>query len=341
MLLCENLVSKIEVRLGESIAFQNRVSVDFRETSIVEKWSLKLISKKTKCIYIKKYRDDYYDDPSIICRKEFESAALYDGYFPASGCFHVVVPIFADLEVGVLVSEEAKGRDLFNITNSYLYRFFNRAILIKAYKESGRALKEFHKKTIGMEVFNYGELSSYINVRLEKLRSSVLTEFSEKDCNDIRNFFSDVGASLDGTLVSSASLHGDFVPPNMILDTDQLYLLDFSQFREGVVIDEICYFLVFCYFQGFKLNKRYWGLLGQEFLIGYGLEVNESNQKLIMLYFIKHLLNCLSRVSMWIEQSDSNSIKVIYLKWQYRKIKKLLLGICSVDNGLYLLDYRF
>jgi tRNA A-37 threonylcarbamoyl transferase component Bud32 len=329
MLVSECVLKKISNFYGtKALSYVNQKS-ESRDTSIVEKWLFTFSNNEQKVLYIKQYRKDYYSNYHDICIKEFEFAKRYETTFNGIDGFDVVIPIFVIPNSGILVSEEAPGLDLYNFSLSYYNQIFEKKILKKTYKLSGRGLRIFHEESLCSTSFDYKKFKDYVDVRLEKLMELGSELFDNNDVKVIRDFLNHIGEGVDNLPITNSWLHGDYIPPNLIFGNDTIHLLDFLQLKQGPILDEYCYFLVFCKVQDSFPNKSHWPMLAEEFIAGYGLRIEASDLPFAQLFYIKHLLNYLLRISYWFRSNDFGIIRSRYHTIKYKRLKKDILKHCS------------
>ena len=328
MLVSKQALNEIEKFYCSEIKFYKMYASDYRDTSLVEKWHFSFANGENLFLYLKQYRKDYYSNFSEICLKEFELANKFKNIFDGVDYFNVVIPIFAIPCEGVLVSEEAVGTDVFSLSLSLSNRYFKIEFLKNIYRLSGQGLNIFHDEYKEVGTFCFDEYISYVDVRLRKLIELGTPYFNEADANTIKGYISEQKKALNGISVMTSMIHGDYIPPNLIYNQGKIYLLDFLQCRHGAIIDEICYFLVFCHVQSSLLGGKYWTSLAQEFVSGYGQSVKTAELPLAHLFYLKHLLNYLLRTSYWFQSGELGSIKSRYHIIRFRILKQKVLSHC-------------
>ena len=206
----------------------------------------------------------------------------------------------------------------------------------KAYRLAGKGLKVFHEKSLSLKPFDFKEYKKYVDVRISKLLELDSNLFDNKDAKVINDFIKSIGDVLDEKPVMNSWLHGDYIPPNLIYGSNTVYLLDFLQLREGAILDEICYFLVFCKVQHSLPLSKYWSNLADEFVEGYDLHLDASQVPFAQLFYLKHLLNYLLQTSYWFRSGNLGGVRNQFHIMKYKYLKSTVIKHCSgyVSNSI-------
>ena len=302
-----------------------------RDFSILCEFEVCFASGNKVHLYIKKYRMECFYNPEEMVQKEFTVLNKYQFLFDNNDKFGIVRHIIAIPEDLVLVSEYIDGDNLFDLSSS-IFAPFRKKYLCQSYWDCGKLLKVLHESQKRYDYFDFESMIEYVDVRLENLCNNDSRYFSAFKRLEILNVLRQLCNMYTSEKLVISGLHGDFIPPNIIVGYKKLFLIDFSNFMYGPIHDDICYFLVFSYVQRLKLPylNNYLKELENQFIKGY--EATYLDQTLFLLFMLKHLINYAWRVLMNITNQKYHGLKKYYYYRLYRKIISRIEWLCSENK---------
>ena len=290
-----------------------------RDFSIVREVEVCFASGNKAHLHIKKYRKECFSNPEEMVQKEFTISNKYQSLFDNDDKFGIVRHIIALPEDLILVSEHIDGDNLFDLSST-IFAPLRKKYLCQIYWDCGKLLKVLHESQRRYDYFDFQSMVEYVDIRLENLCNNDSIYLSAFKRLEILNVFRRLCNMYASEKLVISGLHGDFIPPNIIVGPPKLFLIDWSNFRYGPIYNEIGYFLVFSYVQRLKAlcHKEFLERFENQFMKGY--DATDLDRNLLALFMLKHLINFAWRILMNIRNQRYYGVK----KYYYYRLYKIL-----------------
>lgn len=304
-----------------SCLWEKNLSLDELKKIEVENISIRPYSIVAKCkvvgmnvekgVYVKYYRKKREDvtNNSIISslRRDFETLAHYYKKFNGDQKFGVVKPLFVVPEKYILVTQEAIGKNLFQLIerDAAFYPSKNKQLdLNEKLRLTGAWLRYFHSlDSFSPAEYSIDALIEYMIVRLDILTEDKRRHFPVAYRNKILKF---VGENkhdiLDAELILHSS-HNDFNLGNIIFENGRVTALDFAKTKKDSFLLDVSRIYHQLYLMTFKPQYRMGIIkrLQKALLEGFGMP---SADQLMMFRFllIRHTLTHLVGITRFWEK---------------------------------------
>jgi len=227
-------------------------------------------------LILKLYRPNGARDAEIIERSkadaenDFRALSFFYGLFSRhSARFAIPRPVALELDYAAVLMEKCSGERLDRAMRWARFRRGARASLPGWFASCGEWLAIFHQATASQEdpspVFTRMERDFFENLELCRKRGldAVLASLAA------RRFEADKGAAFDRQL-GLVGRHCDFAPYNVLVSGDRVSVIDFEGLQEGVLYEDLCYFLrMLEVTPPYHLGRSTIAALRESFLAGY------------------------------------------------------------------------
>ena len=295
-----------------------------RRFSTIQKCDVLLPSGNKETLLIKKYHKGCFSDIQDRAKREYRISKSYRLKFQHNNKYHIINYIAFIPDELILISQYIEGIDLFDLFNAF---FSIKRKIKQLFFDCGEFLNKFHSIENRLEYFNFKDLLKYIDIRLRKLSNTCDKYFSE----DLREKIiyiikKNIQKYADKKLLN-VGLHGDYIPPNIrISENNKLFLLDFSNYRYGLIYDDIGYFISFFFYgMQFLSSSKKKQCLIKRFLMGYNFTLE---QPLLNLFVLKHLINLAWGTLKNLNNKEYRGIKNYYYYYVYNRLVDQISSIC-------------
>jgi hypothetical protein len=218
----------------------------------------------------------------------------------------IVRPVAYYPELLALVTDEAPGKSLAEIVIAACKRWSLRNALHQAVlhcRRAGIALAAIQSATPEPGRFDTSEFLEYVQIRLERLRASAETPFSNADHKCVRDFLEHALTKIPRAQLAQCGCHGDYAPFNLLADKERVTVLDFSMFKTGSCYNDAAYFhhRVEGYLHKPVFSASAIRAVQSAFLEGYNQALGRErapieNDLFFRLMWMKHVINNYSAI---------------------------------------------
>ena len=329
MILGDSIVEKIKeyYRLKGRFILVRKGGEQRRLFSTIQYFEIHLSSpphKKIK-LCVKKYRKGCFSNLEQRVESEYKGSRKYRKFFLNDDEFYIINYITYIPDELTLVSEYCDGMDLINLQKFYVIM---KDKIKRIYFNCGRFLKKLHDIDKQVDHYIFPQLLKYNGLRLAKLSENDGRYFNEMMHREILLLMETLCKQYDKKELLHVGLHGDFAPSNIRVSEDNLYLLDFCNFKKGLIYEDIAYFLTYTLIDClmYVTNMKKYNILRKAFLNGYSAQLDQG---LLDLFMLKHLVNYAWGTFMRMEDKRFKIVKKYFDRRIYFKSIKQISLICS------------
>lgn len=194
-----------------------------------------------------------------------------------------------------LVTEECIGDTLSSIIVNYAKWYPTKQklkFLNKICYNCGLMIRNIHEATQRDGLFDIQELIEYIDIRLRKSVADERTVFNEEMRQKILKYLRNQALLINKNDLRIAGTHGDFGPENIFVENQTVKSMDYADFPNGSIYQDITYF--YQRLENFMhkpiFRPRTIHALQNAFCQGYGLEA-DPQKPIFMMFRVRHVIN--------------------------------------------------
>jgi aminoglycoside phosphotransferase (APT) family kinase protein len=163
--------------------------------------------------------------------REYRATRRLHEAFAGKAGLHALRPLALLPEHLTIVTEQVQGRTLDQVLRQSLWGAGPRAAAVAAAERVGAWVRTYQEVTAVEGALSLDERREYLDVRLLKLTSSMLTA---GDRGIALRIFDQLAARVNPPAPPLVAIHADLTPTNIMVDTDgRVTILDFAMAKSG------------------------------------------------------------------------------------------------------------